>query len=66
METAVHPKSPSANDNDEAELQRAWRDHCLYMAHATEALAHWCGNEAMMKAYLDLAAEWTRQAASDS
>jgi hypothetical protein len=62
MQTAIRPEALCANNDDESELQLAWRDHCLRMAHATEALARWCADLAMTNAYLDLAAEWIRRA----
>lgn len=40
-----------------------WREHCLQMAYSTEALAEWCDDAEMTRAYRDLAAKWKTRAA---
>lgn len=63
MDTAALHPAPPANANDTPELQDSWRDHCLRMAHSTEALAKWCDEPEMLDAYLSLAAQWKAKAA---
>jgi hypothetical protein len=63
MDPAARAATPPANSNDAPQMQAAWRDHCLQMAHATEALAHWCDEAEMAAAYLRLAATWKARAA---
>lgn len=64
MDAALRPATPPANSNDAPELPDGWRDHCLQMAHSTEALAQWCEDAEMMHAYLQLAAKWKTKAES--
>jgi hypothetical protein len=37
-----------------------WKTHCRHMAEATHALADWCDDVEMLRAYLELAAAWIR------
>jgi hypothetical protein len=46
----------------DADAERRWHAHCHRMAEATYAIADWCEDPDMMRAYLDLAAKWTRMA----
>jgi hypothetical protein len=62
MDTALRPASP-ANTNVAPEASDPWREHCLQMAYSTEALAEWCDDAEMSRAYRDLAAKWKVRAA---
>ena len=48
------------------DAERRWVAHCQRMAEATYAIADWCEDLEMMRAYLDLAAKWTRLAGRGS
>jgi len=44
------------------ERERLWRAHCFRMAEATQAVADWCEDLDMLRAYIELAARWVKMA----
>ena len=50
--------------SEDDERQSRWAAHCYRMAEATQEIADWCDDLAMMKTYVELAAKWINMAKS--